>query len=511
MERAIETTLLGLGEVWRRIGLAVLLAVAADLLFWQVGGGLTVPVFLALLCGAVLAANPGVLATTEQWKAAAAAGLGLAPLVEHVGLLSSVSGITGVAVAALIASDRLRQTVVETLADVMRMLILGPLWCAVELVHATSRLALRGGRPWGERIMLWFVPLGLGGVFAILFAEANPVISAVMMEIDFWAVFHRIDLVRVMSWLAVIGAVWSFLRVRGRRLRATVGDVPRPAAEPDETARMVDLAFGPGAILRGLIVFNAVFAVQTGLDLAYLWGGVRLPEGMTYAGYAHNGAYPLIAAALLAGGFTLAATREGSAAAQSVTIRKLAYLWTAQTVWLVVSSILRLDLYVEIYALTTWRVAAFIWMGLVGAGLVLIVARLALGKSNAWLVNTVAATGLVTLYALNYVNLPALIADHNVSVSREMGGAGRPLHRSYLCQLGPAALPAAMRFRAETGQGLPQRCFSALEEFRTEMRSWPSHTLRNRRTLKRLEQFTAPAAELGYRDLDNRAADEPWP
>ena len=52
---------------------------------------------------------------------------------------------------------------------------------------------------------------------------------------------------------------------------------------------------------------------------------------------------------------------------------------------LVISSILRLDLYVGIYALTYWRVAAFIWMGLVAVGLVLIIARIALGKSNKWL------------------------------------------------------------------------------------------------------------------------------
>ena len=57
-------------------------------------------------------------------------------------------------------------------------------------------------------------------------------------------------------------------------------------------------------------MFNALFAVQTVLDLAYLWGGVRLPDGMTYADYAHRGAYPLIATALLAAAFVLAAMRK---------------------------------------------------------------------------------------------------------------------------------------------------------------------------------------------------------
>ena len=73
------------------------------------------------------------------------------------------------------------------------------------------------------------------------------------------------------------------------------------------------MLFGKAAILRSLIVFNLMFAVQTMLDAAYLWGGVALPDGMSYASYAHRGAYPLIVTALLAAGFVLVAMRPGSA------------------------------------------------------------------------------------------------------------------------------------------------------------------------------------------------------
>ena len=65
--------------------------------------------------------------------------------------------------------------------------------------------------------------------------------------------------------------------------------------------------------------------VQTVLDAAYLWGGVALPDGMTYASYAHRGAYPLIVTALLAAGFVLAAMRPGSATSNDPLIRRLVY------------------------------------------------------------------------------------------------------------------------------------------------------------------------------------------
>ena len=51
-------------------------------------------------------------------------------------------------------------------------------------------------------------------------------------------------------------------------------------------------------------------------------------------------------------------------------LRNLVYLWIAQNVMLFVSSMLRLDLYVEEYALTELRLAAGVWMGLVAVGLV---------------------------------------------------------------------------------------------------------------------------------------------
>ena len=170
------------------------------------------------------------------------------------------------------------------------------------------------------------------------------------------------------------------------------------APEQEVTASRFDF-FGAATILRSLLLFNLLFAVQTILDMAYLWGNVTLPADISYASYAHRGAYPLIVTALLAAGFVLIAMKPGGAAERSKVIRPLVYLWVAQNVLLVASSILRLDLYVQIYLLTWWRIAAFVWMVLVAFGLILIVARIALNRSDEWLIRA----NLVTLTATLYV------------------------------------------------------------------------------------------------------------
>ena len=112
---------------------------------------------------------------------------------------------------------------------------------------------------------------------------------------------------------------------------------------------------------------------------------------------------------------------------------------------LLVSSILRLDLYVQIYLLTYWRVAAFIWMGLVAIGLLLIVARIVLNRSNEWLIRANLITLTATLYTCSLINLAPMIAQYNVRHGWEASGKGSAIDMNYLFRLGPQALPAIDR------------------------------------------------------------------
>jgi hypothetical protein len=208
---------------------------------------------------------------------------------------------------------------------------------------------------------------------------------------------------------------------------------------------------------------------------------------MTYAAYAHRGAYPLIATALLAAAFVLVAMRPGGPAEKSTVIRPLVYLWVGQNVLLVASSILRLDLYVDIYMLTYWRIAAFIWMGLVALGLILIVARIALDRSNRWLVgaNLIALT--IVAYSCSLVNFDAFIADYNIAHSREVSGKGMPIDTRYLTQLGPQALPAIERMlQIRTDSTLVEWHDRLLETQRLDM-SWRAWGFRSWQLQRRLD------------------------
>lgn len=504
------------------LGAGAAVTALADWLFYLHQPGISVAIFLAALCAAALLTNPVRATWTEFAVAIAVLAAALLPAIEDFGLLSLVFAVAGAGVFVLLTTGWPARPAAQRLTDVSWMVVSGPFRLAADLgraIHeARQRDIAKQGASW---LIAWIVPVGLGGLFLLLFSQANPLIEQWLTSVNtsYW---KSLDLVRPLFWLAVIALTWPFLRVR-------IGNTPSmqaimnalelelspmwspltqsPAAttSPAATVLADGPLFGRSAILRSLVLFNALFIVQSALDLAYLWGGLALPAGMSYASYAHRGAYPLILTALLAAAFVLAAMQPGSSIERSRLVRALVFLWIGQNVLLVLSSILRLDLYVDVYSLTEWRCAAFVWMLLVAAGLVLIVARIVLDRSNRWLVWGNAAVLALTLYICSLVDFSGVIARFNVMHSREIAGAGEPVDMAYLCSLGPAALPALDMLAAKastSGQRPPfvDNCRRSLElRHAARMGDWRAWTFRGYRLKRFLDERDARAVATGVR------------
>lgn len=340
------------------------------------------------------------------------------------------------------------------------------------LVRAWRRRHSAVRRTW--RLCAWLLPIAIGAGFAGLFGLANPVLGQWFSSAGAWFMDWLANLgdmpspLRILLWWSVALGAWVLLRGRARPLPAERRAIP--VTEVDRT----------GLVLRTLVVVNVVFALQVVMDLAYLAGGLHLPAGLTYAEYAHRGAWPLLVAALLSAGLVLAAFRPSGVAERSPWARRLVQAWLAQNVALTLAATWRLWLYIDAYGLSGWRLAAAIWMGLVAVGVALIAVRIALRLGNRWLIDANALVVVAVLAVCCWLDVGGLVAWHNVQRCREVGGPAVPIDLAYLDSFGVEVTPAlawlAAHSReslvAEQARTMATRRIGSAQEQLADVRAW---------------------------------------
>jgi hypothetical protein len=256
-----------------------------------------------------------------------------------------------------------------------------------------------------------------------------------------------------------------------------------------------------GLVVRCLILFNLVFAIENVLDVYYLYAHQGM-DGVAFKTYVRRGAYPLVAAALLAGGFVLLTFRPRSESQASSPARKLVYLWIAQTIFLTLSAAWRLHRYIDMTELTRLRVASIVWFFLVGAGLFYIIWRIVAARSNTWLININALTALIVLYPCCFVNFDGIIANFNAIHCEEAHGGGSPLDIDYFRDLGPSSVAALDSVRDRIPYDSRRKVADKVSQdlhgqLDAELSDWRSWTWRRQRTAHAAEEVRIASARPG--------------
>ncbi|MDU8928031.1 DUF4173 domain-containing protein [Alisedimentitalea sp. MJ-SS2] len=452
-----------------RAGALVGLIALADFLLWQVAApGISLAVFgmMVLLVAWVLAGRRGTSGLVVAFVL-------FIPVIERVQALSFFFWVTGmIAGATCVALARW-----PTLAAGLRFVLHAPglvVLNLIELTKSTDGIEMRGNLR--SAYLGWFLPLGLGLLFLLLLINANPVLEG-WLNTTFRGP-SNLNPDRMIFWAGVGFLAWPFLSLRFMVQRLLLGFAAGKT-------RTLPAFFNAQSIRRSLILFNAVFAIQTLPDIAIFSGGASLPSGMSYAEYAHRGAYPLLATALLAGAFALAVRPFVRG---NITLRAALLFWMAQTLLLVISSLIRLESYVSVYGLTQFRLAAMVWMGTVAIGITLVIAQVLRDQTAAWLLKRCAALGVMVLYLCSLNSFAATITQYNLTHD-----VVRDAH--YLCSLDSAALPVIRQNEITTGTTI---CYgSSIQPFHLSS-DWREWGFRDWRTARSLSAFKA-------------GSEAPWP
>lgn len=263
------------------------------------------------------------------------------------------------------------------------------------------------------------------------------------------------------------------------------------------------LARRQGAVM--LLALNALFLMANTADALHLWAHQALPPGVSYAAFVHRGTEALILATLLSGAVITAIFQQQAEVTRSVPLRALALGWIAQNVLLIASVALRLWLYVEAYQLSVLRVGLGLFLLLVAGGFGLLAWQVLRGIGLRRLVLANAALAFGIGFAVQFVDIPGLVARTNVGLWRGSLDAGRPhpLDLEHLVALGPAAWPALMAV-AEEARAPASLRFAAqwhlaraawLLRVAPPARSWQSVQLRRDRLRKRVLAFVPREGE----------------
>ena len=360
-----------------RLVILIGLLALADALLWQVFPGTSLAVFGAAVLGAAWLTLDRPVENRQGAAALASYALAISPVIELVQPISLLFYLICMSVAlALLLSPS------NALGGAVRLWQHGPAGTVFDLVAAMRKHNELPVQPVKQFALLWGLPAGLGLIFASLLINANPMLEKWARElIDIGPT--SFDPVRPLFWAGMAVLIWPCLTLANlqERIRAPLHV---------KSAFPVPAFINGASIARSLILFNVLFLLQTGTDALFLWSDLALPDGMSYAAYAHRGAYPLVATALLAGLFALISRpfTDGNTA-----LRAALLIWLFQNVVLVISSLYRLDLYVEVYGLTRLRIAAALWMGVVAAGLTLTLWQVWYGLAGGWLLTRTAILG----------------------------------------------------------------------------------------------------------------------
>lgn len=276
-------------------------------------------------------------------------------------------------------------------------------------------------------------------VFGSLFAAADRAFAQLAQ--DYLVPTWNLDLLpaRIAAFL-VVGALGGTLTLiapaYARDARAGRGAPPEPVAEQRTPRRLGRLEWALPLVLLDLL-FLAFVLVQ----ITVLFGGrshVLGTAGLTYAEYARQGFFQLLAVA----GLTLLvvattarwAGRTGER--DERLMRGLLGSLLALTLVVLASALRRLGLYEDVFGLTRARLLAHdtaLWLG----SIIVLVSAAGAARRTGWLPRAVVAVSAASVLALSVSNPDARIATVNVHLWEETGR----IDLDYLGTLGPDAVP----------------------------------------------------------------------
>ena len=356
------------------------------------------------------------------------------------------------------------------------------------------------------------LPLTAFVAFSSLFVLANPDAAAflgqkaqvVLRNMRLWLSTSTLGPAEIFFWIAIAWVTAGLLRPI---VHLSLFEHESDAAPPVKPAPAPLYA----AYRNTLITVIVLFAGYLVIEFQTLWFR-EFPDGFYYAGYAHEGAAWLTAALALAT-LMLSVVFSGRVLhdPRLARMRRLAWFWSLQNLLLSLAVYNRLFIYVGFNGMTRMRIVGLFGISLVVVGFLLVLWKINLHKSFAWLVQRQLWALVVTIYLFALTPVDWLAASYNVKrVAAGDPSASMQIGVQTLDTEGVLALPPLL----ECGIPEVREGVAALladhqdrllrEHSRRQRRGWTAQQMATGIALARLEPLQHHWRE--YEDLSARAS-----
>lgn len=208
------------------------------------------------------------------------------------------------------------------------------------------------------------------------------------------------------------------------------------------------------------VLLNLLLLVVNVLDIQFMFIDNKLPKGVTYSEFVHQGTGMLITSILMAIAVILFYFRGAlNFSKKGNTIKWLAYAWIIQNAFMICSTLFRNNMYVAEYGLTYKRIGVYVYLILTLTGLITTYIKIAKVKSNFFLFRANGWAFYTVLAIAATVNWDRFISEFNTSTAKQV-------QTDYLLDLSYTILPKLYAYHNDSIEGKNENVKNVVNGFR---------------------------------------------
>ncbi len=244
-------------------------------------------------------------------------------------------------------------------------------------------------------------------VFVLLYSSSNPIFSKFIPSIKWDSVYFELFAFTIF----IYGIHHGLVKFRKNNFLASLNESEIKISDgtiSEENGQYFNIAH------ISFWSLTAILAAVNLLDIVVLLTG-KLPEGITYSEYVHQGFFTLIFSMILAIGLIVYFYRGQLYFHQKVLLLKRAsYFWIAQNLLLALITANKNLLYVSAYGLTYKRIAVFLFLICIVIGLILCISKIKYPYTNWHFFNRLTKYAFVIFLFAALIPYDYIITHYNV-------------------------------------------------------------------------------------------------